>query len=136
MIIAIPPESIERIWFTVEPFLQLALDEGNGTYDIEDIKDNLDSGKDILLVAMNGAEIIAAGTLEIVQYPQKKVMNMFLGGGTLLKDWEEDAMDTIYNIAKDQGADSIYLQGRDGWARTLGKYGYKKIGTILERTVQ
>ena len=136
MITVIPANLVDNLWHTVSPMLQKALDEANGTYSLEDVKEALEDGSDILLVAMNDAEIVAAGTLQIIKYPQKKVLNMFLAGGKKLKEWEEEVVDTVYNIAKEQGADSIYLQGRDGWVRTLNKYGYKKIGTIVERTVQ
>ena len=136
MIHVIPAELVEKVWFTVAPMLQKALDEANGTHTLDDVKWSLQNGLDILLVAMDDAEIVAAGTLQILDFPQKKVLNMFLAGGTRMQDWEADVIDTIYNIAKEQGVDSIYLQGRDGWVKRLGKYGYNKIGTIVERIVQ
>ena len=38
MIIAIPPEDISRVWDQVGPMLQLALDKGNGIYELPDVK--------------------------------------------------------------------------------------------------
>ena len=135
MIIAIPPEDIPRVWNQVGPMLQLALDESNGIYDLSDVKEILESGHDILLTAVKDKEIQAAFTLTTLEYPRKKVLSIFLVGGTGMEDWEEEVMDTIYTLAKSQGADSIYSNGRDGWTRKMKEYGYRKIHTVLERVV-
>ena len=136
MIIAIPPEDISRVWGEVGPMLQLALDEGNGIYDLSDVRDVLESGKNILLTAVKDKEIQAAFVLATLEYPRKKVLSIFLVGGTGMTEWEEEIMSTIETLAKSQGANSIYSNGRDGWTRKMKEYGYHKIHTVLERVVQ
>ena len=135
MIIAIPPEDISRVWDQVGPMLQLALDKGNGIYELPDVKKELESGDNILLAAVKDKEIQAVFTLTTLEYPRKKVLSIFLVGGSGMEEWEEEIMDTIHAIAKKQGADSVFSNGRDGWTRKMKKYGYHKVCTILERAV-
>ena len=135
MIAAIQPEDVSRVWDQVGPMLQMALDKGNGIYILDDVKNVLESGSDILITVVKDEKIQAAFTLTILKYPQKKVLSIFLVGGEGMKEWEDEIMESIYQIAKEQGADSIYSNGRDGWTRKMKKYGYNKIHTVLERKV-
>ena len=135
MIVAIPPADVPRVWDQVGPMLQMALDKGDSSFLLEDVKRFLESGDHILLVALKDKEIQAAFTLDKLVYPQKKVLSIFLVGGTGMEEWEEEVMSVIYTLAKELKVDAIYSNGRDGWTRKMEKYGYYKIFTVLERKV-
>ena len=135
MISAIPKELIPTVWPTVEPMLQKALEYSDNSHTIEDIKSLLETSAHLLLVAQIDNEIKGAFTLNISEYPQKKILNIVLVGGTNLDEWEEEGLEMINMLAKEMNINSIYSNGRDGWTRKLKKYGYHKIYTVLERAV-
>lgn len=54
---------------------------------------------------------------EIVDYPQKRVLNIFLAAGTLS---ELEAMSSaLQDWAVTQGCQAVFLTGRRGWERTF-----------------
>jgi len=54
---------------------------------------------------------------EIVTYPQKRVLHIFLAGGEL--DQILDMEDSLIQWGKAQGCSGLTLAGRKGWVRTL-----------------
>ena len=68
---------------------------------------------------------------EIVVFPQKKVINVFLGGGEMeqLADMHSDVIDW----AKQQGCTGATISGRKGWERAFKKYGWKPVHVTLAK---
>ena len=70
---------------------------------------------------------------EIVVYPNKKVLHVFLAGGDKgygikqITDMHDDAM----AWGKLQGCDAMSIAGRRGWKRVLESKGWKEQLTIL-----
>lgn len=102
-----------------EHWIEAALEYSHGTHDIQDI-----------------FECVAQGTLEfwpgkhcalisqVVQYPKKKMIHVFLAGGDIK---EIEAMEPdIVAWAKQQGCEALSLTGRPGWTKSfLNNIGYK-----------
>jgi hypothetical protein len=44
-----------------------------------------------------------------------------------------DMIDSATAWSKQQGCSSMTIAGRHGWARVLGKYGYKPVMTVLAK---
>lgn len=75
------------------------------------------------------AEMVAAGhaqfwpgpasciVTELVSFPRKRVLNVFLAGGTLPE--LEAMIPIVLDWAKDQGCVAASFTGRRGWARTF-----------------
>ena len=109
-------------------WIESALDKGGNTHSFKDIVDGVISGTLQLWAGEKGCAVT-----EIVVYPNKKVLNVFLAGGKLeqITDMQEDAV----KWAKEQGCDGMSLSGRKGWIKILNKTGWKPLQTVLAKEI-
>lgn len=68
---------------------------------------------------------------EIVVYPKKRVLHVFLAGGEM--DQILDMIDSAVEWSKAQGCTSMTIAGRHGWRRVLAEHGYRPVMTVLEK---
>ena len=106
------------------PWIEAALEHSGGTHTFEDIVDGLRTGHLQFWPAPKGCLIT-----EIVIFPQKKTINVFLGGGELeqLSDMHED----VIKWAKSQGCTAATINGRAGWVRAFKHLGWTPLHTTL-----
>lgn len=105
-------------------WIEDALEYSNGTHDIADIQEGVESGRFQFWPGKNSAVIT-----EIYVYPKKKVFHIFLAGGRmdeLLEMW-----DSIEIYAKVVGCSSLSVSGRKGWTRVLESRGAKHLCTTV-----
>jgi hypothetical protein len=107
-------------------WIEDALEYSGGTHTFEDVKERILNGQLQLWPAERGCAVT-----EIVVYPRKKVLHVFLAGGEM--DQIVDMIDSATAWSKQQGCSSMTIAGRHGWARVLGKYGYKPVMTVLAK---
>jgi len=100
------------------PYIEAALEYTGGTHDIIDIYEGLYKGTFQLWPAKNSCLVT-----EIIKYPKKKVLNIFLGGGDLTEilSMHED----VIRWAKEQGCSALNMTGRFGWKKPLAQHGWK-----------
>ena len=102
-----------------EKWLEDALDYAHGTFDINDVFNDVVNGTAQFWPGKNSAVVT-----QIVPYPRKKVLHFFLAGGDI-KELEE-MEPGIIEWAKSQGCEAITLTGRPGWTKSfLQDIGYK-----------
>ena len=110
-----------------KPWIEAALEYSGGTHDFEHIADGIYRGTMQLWPAPKGCLVT-----EIVVYPKKKVLNVFLGDGELeqLADMHED----VIRFGKAHGCTAASISGREGWKRAFAKYGWtpKSVTLIKE----
>ena len=101
-----------------KPWIEAALVHCNGTHEWDDIVAGIASSKMQLWAAPRGCIVT-----EIVVYPRKKVINIFLAGGELdqIMDMEHD----IGQWAKSHGCTGGMMTGRLGWKKPLMENGWK-----------
>jgi len=102
-----------------ESYIQAAIDYTHDTFVLQDVVDGMAFGDFQLWPGSKSAVIT-----QIVQYPQKKVIHVFLAGGDMdeVKQLEEDL--SIWG--KYQGCQAVTLVGRPGWRKSFLKdIGYK-----------
>tara|TARA_B100000902_G_C27239277_1_gene879123 strand:- start:596 stop:985 length:390 start_codon:yes stop_codon:yes gene_type:complete len=101
-----------------KPYIEAALEYTGGTHDIIDIYEGLYKGTMQLWPAEKSCLVT-----EIINYPKKKVLNIFLGGGDLTEilSMHED----VIRWAKDQKCTALNMTGRFGWKKPLAKHGWK-----------
>ena len=99
-------------------WIEAALEYSGGTHNFDDVAEGLASGKMQLWPAPKGCIVT-----EIVVYPRKKVLNVFLGGGELeqIMDMHQD----VITWAKSQGCEALAMTGRFGWKKPLERHGWK-----------
>ena len=101
-----------------KPWIESALGYSGGTHDFSDIVEGLQRGVLQLWPTPKGCIVT-----EIVVYPKKKVLNVFLGGGELeqILDMHKD----VIAWAKAQGCSALSMSGRFGWKKPLEAHGWK-----------
>ena len=93
-------------------WIEAALEYSGGTHDYMDVVDGVFSGRFQLWPAPRGCLVT-----EIVVYPKKKVLHVFLAGGEL--DQILDVEESLRQFGQMHGCDSMTLAGRPGWKKAL-----------------
>jgi hypothetical protein len=109
-----------------QEWIQSALDKGGNTHDFIDVVEGVLGGKMQLWHGEKGCAVT-----ELVVYPKKKVLHVFLAGGNLeqITDMHDDAV----KWAKAQGCQGMTIAGRLGWKKILDKYGWKEQFVTLSK---
>jgi hypothetical protein len=110
------------------PWIEAALGYSGGTHDFADVVDMIGTGQLQFWPAPKGCLVT-----EIITYPKKRVLNVFLGGGDMAQIL--DMQDAVTAWAKAQGCDATTIQGRPGWERVFAKYGWKRTHTVLSKDI-
>ena len=99
-------------------FLEPALEYSGGTHEWEDIAEGVYSNRMQLWANARGTAIT-----EIVKYPRKTVLNVFIAGGDM--DQLLEMLESAKHWGRLQGCDTIAMSGRHGWLRVLNRHGWK-----------
>lgn len=100
-------------------FLEPALAYSGGTHEWQDIVDGVHSSRMQLWANDNAAAIT-----EIIKFPRKVALNVFLAGGEM--EGVLEMMDSAKVWGAQQGCDIITMSGRRGWLRVLDKHGWQE----------
>ena len=107
-------------------WIEAALEYSGGTHEFEDIYNE---------VMRNNMQLWpredACAVTQIITYPRKKVLHIFLAGGRMetIVDMDKDADD----FAKRQGCSALSIAGRRGWGKILASNGYEPSFVTLGR---
>jgi len=107
-------------------WIQGALDKDDNTHSFIDVVEGVMSGHMQLWAGEKGCAVT-----EIVCYPNKKVLHVFLAGGKLkeITDMHEDAV----KWAKAQGCVGMTIVGRKGWKKVFQNEGWKEKHMVLAK---
>jgi hypothetical protein len=101
------------------PWIESALERSGGTHLFEDIVKAVVEGRMQLWPADD-----ACAVTEIIVFPRKKVLHVFLAGGKL--ETIVDMNDSAEVWARSLGCDGMSIAGRKGWVKVLKKKGWKE----------
>lgn len=93
-------------------YIEAALKYADGSHTFEDVRDLVAQDRMHFWPGPNSAIVT-----EILEYPQYKVLNFFLAGGTLTE--LEQMTPHILAWGKEQGCKKATFLGRRGWERTF-----------------
>ena len=102
------------------PWIEAALEYSGGTHDFIDVAEGINKGTMQLWPTPKGCIVT-----EIVVYPRKRMLNVFLGGGEL--DQILDMHQDVIQWAKAQGCTALTMTGRVGWKKPLAKHGWDQL---------
>ena len=95
----------------LQQHIEAALEYSQGTHTAEDVLEQISTGELQLWPGQDSVVIT-----QIITYPRKKVLHIFLAGGN---QKELKGMDPyVVQWAKDQGCTALTFTGRLGWARS------------------
>ena len=114
-----PQEAIGSVWKDVDGILKRAVDT------VKDKSTGIYEGMYVLWVVMNEDDkIVAAFTTRLIQYPRRRALALDWVGGTQMKEWEDQLIDTMKRYANELGCSHLEGYGRKGWGRALKQYGF------------
>lgn len=110
------------------PWIEAALAYSGDTHDFDDVACAIINSKMQLWPAKEGCLVT-----ELLQYPKKKVLHIFLAGGKLesITDMHGDVM----TWGKAQGCTALTLSGRKGWIKALEKFNWKPTLVALTKEI-
>ncbi len=120
--------SLAKELLRCQKWIQAALNKGGDTHDFKDVVDGVLSGNMQLWLGANGCAVT-----EIIVYPNKKVLHVFLAGGDQGQGIEQitDMHDDAMAWGKEQGCDGMTVTGRRGWKKILQPRGWTEQFTTL-----
>ena len=110
------------------PWIEAALEYSGGTHIFEDIAEGIIEGRMQLWPSPRGCIVT-----EIVVYPRKKVLNVFLGGGEL--DQLLDMHNDVTAWAKSHDCEALTITGRFGWKKPLKAHGCKALHASYQKEI-
>lgn len=122
------PDSAFDVVEAYRPYIERALRHSGGTHSFEDVKEAIEQGL-MQLWPVPGGCIVT----EILQFPRRRVLNVFLGGGDMAQLL--DLHESVIAWAREQGCDAVRASGRWGWKRVLPKHGWEPMHMNYERSI-
>ena len=108
--------------------IEAALEYSGGTHTFKDIVKSVTCGEMQLWCGERAAIVT-----EIVCYPNKKLLHIFLAGGEM--DAVLDIEESIIHWAKLQGCSGLSLAGRKGWAKALANRDWAQAHVVLTKEI-
>ena len=116
-------DDFAKQWVRCAPYLEAALD---GTFSLGDVLTAIKDGRARFWPLERSAVVT-----EILRYPKRRVLRIWLAGGEL--DELRRFLPAADNYARYEGCDRIEIDGRRGWARELKDYELQRV--ILTKDV-
>ena len=120
----VPTEAVGHVWKDVERVLEKSVATVKDKAEMIDILKGIYDETYVLWAVMDKENIIAAFTTRLLVYPQRKALALDWVGGTRMKEWEDQLIDTMRKYANELGCSHLEGYGRKGWGRSLKKYGF------------
>ncbi len=117
------PDAATALWRRARPFLEEALEHANGSHQLEDVVKAIGDGQLQLWLGER-----CAGVTEILRFPRRRVLNLFLVGGDLAE--MKTLQPGVEAFARGHACTAIMFHGRltgaakrsSGWARAWPDY--------------
>ena len=121
----VPTEAVGHVWKDVDRVLKKAVATVDNKAEMIDILDGIYDGTYVLWVVIDEQDdVIAAFTTRLIVYPQRKALALDWVGGTRMKEWEDQLIETMRRYANELDCSHLEGYGRKGWGRALKKYGF------------
>lgn len=125
------------LWQVIGECLAPAIEHTGGRYAVDDVLQNIASGRySLVVVHSDQGDVVAALTATVISYPQIKAFEVgFLGGHEAMR-WGRDMLETVETLAKATGCSRLQFRGRKEWGRVLEKDGYTVASTLYEKVIE
>ena len=120
-----PSEAVRHVWKDVEKVLKKSVATAQGKSETIDVLAGILTDIYVLWVVMDDDDsIVAAFTTRLLVYPQRKALALDFVGGTRMKEWNDQLIDTMRKYANELECSHLEGYGRKAWGRSLKKYGF------------
>tara|TARA_R110000787_G_scaffold55180_2_gene127573 strand:- start:1404 stop:1802 length:399 start_codon:yes stop_codon:yes gene_type:complete len=121
----VPSKAVRHVWKDVEKILKKSVATAKDKSNTIDVLAGILNGVYVLWVVMDEEDsIIAAFTTRLLVYPQRKALALDFVGGTRMKEWNDQLIDTMRKYANELECSHLEGYGRKAWGRSLQKYGF------------
>jgi len=134
----IPPDLIDVVWPQCLPILEVVA-KGNPTdVDLDKLKEYLLEGSNILVVASEGASIVAVMTFVVSTLDSgMKALYIPIISGTKMNLWMDDFMEFAKDLARNMGCEELRgMAIRSGWLRALAHHKWEEHYVVLKCKVE
>ena len=122
---SVPQDAVKLVWKDVDRVLNKSVATVKDKSDMIDILDGVFDGTYALWVVLDDDDsIVAAFTTRLIVYPSRRALALDWVGGTRMKEWADQMIDTMRQYAREVGCEHLEGYGRKGWGRFLEKYGF------------
>jgi len=115
-------------WERSKPFMVDALAYA-GLQTVDDLLEEVRDGSALFYPVQNGAAVFKVG-----EYPQKKVLIIWLYGGEMASN-VKGVLEAAEFHARELDCTEIMIGGRRGWERVLKPYGFAHQGVVLTKDI-
>jgi hypothetical protein len=127
--ICVDPTIVRAVWPRVEAMLAPALRDDD---EFRAVAARVRDGSNLLWLASDGAEILAAVVTELYDEGGRKFCGIVACGGSEMARWGF-LIGRLEQYARDEACHAVRINGRIGWARVFPEYRVKRV--ILEKEV-
>ena len=121
----VPSKAVRHVWKDVEKILKKSVATAKDKSDTIDVLAGILNDVYVIWVVMDEEDsIIAAFTTRLLVYPQRKALALDFVGGTRMKEWNDQLIDTMRKYANELECSHLEGYGRKAWGRSLQKYGF------------
>lgn len=113
----------------LQSHIEAALEYSQGTHTADDVLEQISTGELQLWPGQNSVVVT-----QIITFPRKKVLHIFLAGGNQKELKEMDPY--VVQWAKDQGCTALTFTGRLGWSRSeMRDIGFKQTHVMMSKEI-
>jgi len=80
----VPTEWVHAVWPKVEKYVEQAVSQGLGEYSVDNVKNELASGQQTMLIGVKGENIVGCITIKVSNTPQQRIAYVTSYGGRLV----------------------------------------------------
>ena len=128
----VAPDKIYSIWDDIKDYLGASIETNTGDCTLEQLKGLLTQGAQTLLVGVREDKIVGAMTVELINYPNERVMFITALGGRAIVN--KQTFSQVEDWARTQGATKTAAWAQEAQARLYkNKAGFTTMRHVMEK---
>lgn len=133
IITPVAPALVNIVYPKAIPHLQRVVDKAPDEISIDTIKAKLLKGDAMMVVIVDGEDVIAVNILETSVFETgHKALFIPITGGDRMDEWLDRFMELAHAMARDLGCDELRgMACRKGWFRALEKHDWYQLHTVI-----
>lgn len=121
-----PEPSLQHQFDRCRPWIEAALEYSSGTHTGDDVLGAIKAGRMQFWPAPRAAVVT-----EILDFPRKRLLHVFLAGGEMASVIE--MLPSVEEFARANRCDGLTIAGRPGWQRIMKRHGFEPAFTALAK---
>ncbi len=126
---------IDIYWPSFKPLIEKALIYSGGEVTADDHKTMWQESQCFFMGFYENGKLLGIASIEIIEFPQKTILNLPIVAGDEIHKWIDDGLDKINQLGLMHGATEMRTRGREGWLRMLKDKEFHHEYTILSRKI-